>query len=408
MSWIERISKPLIIKTGDGKSYNILWKNATRSREYNVAEFEFPEVDGTLVKRSRPKGMRYNIELYFNGVDNIDDAETFKNSADDPRYWTISHPLYDSITVQPLNLTFDNTSNNVTKITGAIVETITEDRPKTSVDPVDKIASDKIALDETYAIAFANDVKPNTFDKVVLSENVSSAYNLGKKKVKLTIDAEEYFNAFNTANAAIINATSEPLAAIRTIQTVLNKPGYFDDSVQSRLSVLVDQIDTLRTEIPNILRTAEKRIFENNIASLISSMLYASSTPKTDNYESRNDVVSVIEILLDNYNQYITDIDAMQTPNGGELDSYIPDADGTRALNLLFNFTISNLFNIALGSKQERTIILEDDSNVILLTHRFYKMDPDDVALDKFINTNNIGISEMLGIRKGRTIKYYV
>lgn len=408
MSWIDRISKPLIIKTGDGKSYNILWKNATRSREYNVAEFEFPEVDGTLVKRSRPKGMRYNVELYFVGEDNIDDAETFKTSCDDPRYWVISHPLYDSINVQPLNLTFDNTANNVTKITGTIVETITEDRPKTSVDPVDKIASDKIALDGTFAIAFANDVQPNTFDKILLSNNVASAYNLGKKKVKLTIDAEGYFNAFNKANAAILDATSEPLAAMRAIQTVLNYPGYFEESVQNRLSVLTDQVEALRVGIPGVLTTAAKRIFENNIASLISSMLYASSTPQTDDYENRNDVISVVESLLDNYNQYISDIDSLQTDNGGELDSYIPDADSLRSLNLLLNFTVSNLFNIALGSKQERTLILEDDSNVVVLAHQFYAAQPDDSHIDKLINTNQIGINEMLGLRKGRTIKYYV
>ncbi len=406
MSWIERISNPLIVKTGDSKSYTILWKNATRSREYNVAEFEFPEVDGTLVKRSRPKGMRYNIEFYFQGEDNIDNAEAFKVSADDSRAWTLSHPLYDNIIVQPLNLVFDNTAHNVTKVTGTVVETITEDRPKTSQDPVDKIAADKIALDEAFATSFANDVQPNTVDKINLSSNVASAYNLGKKKVKLTVDAEAYFNAFNTANAAILDATSEPLAAMRAIQTVLNSPGYFADSVQNRISVLSDQVEALRVGIPGVLTTAAKRIFENNIASMISSMLYASSTPETDDYENRNDVVSVIETLIDNYNQYVTDLDSLQTENGGELDSYIPDADSFRSLNLLLNFTVSNLFTIALGSKQERSIILEDDSNVVLLTHRFYKLD--DTTLEKFINTNQIGINEMLQIRKGRMIKYYV
>ena len=72
------------------------------------------------------------------------------------------------------------------------------------------------------------------------------------------------------------------------------------------------------------------------------------------------------------------------------------------------NYAISQLFIIALGAQQERIILLGEDSNVINLTHRFYGLDSEDLNIDKFMRNNDIGISEMLQIEKGRKIKYYV
>lgn len=408
MSWIEKVKNNLLIKTGNGREFNVLWRNATRSQEYNVAEFEFPEVAGTLVRRSKPKGMRYNIEFYFNGENNLDDAEDFRISADDERAWILVHPFYGSLTVQPISLNYDNTTLNVTRVTGSIVETITDDRPKTSDDPKDKIAAEKIVFDDTAAAAFANNVDPEITDINRMTDNNSLAYAVGKKKVKLTVDSEAYFNLFNSANTKILNASIEPLAAIRELQSVLNAPAIFVDSVRNRLDIFVHQFELLKNTIEGITEPNKKRIYETNQGSVVSSMLLAASTPQAGDYGNRNDVYSTIEIILDSYNTYIQDLDGMQTDNGGDPDSFIPDAGSLIALNGLLNYTISNLFNIALDSKQERTLILEHDQNIILLAHRFYGMQPDDSTITAFIAQNEIGINETLQIRKGRPLKYYV
>lgn len=46
MSWIDKIKTELIITCGDGKQYKPQWINAVKTKDYNVAEFEFPEVSG--------------------------------------------------------------------------------------------------------------------------------------------------------------------------------------------------------------------------------------------------------------------------------------------------------------------------------------------------------------------------
>ena len=408
MSWIEKIKTDMIITTGDGKEYKPQWLNATQSVDFNIAEFDFVNVQGSLVDRREPKARKFNMELYFQGETNLDVAEAFRVSANDKRLWRLSHPFYGAVICHPVSLLFDNTKLNVTKITGTIIETITDDKPKSNISPVDKITEDKSTLDEVCAETFAATVIPAASDVSTLVDSTQQTYTEGAL-VARGEDAQNYFNLFNTANAAILNATAEPLAAIRAVQSFINAPALFADSVQNRLGLLQDQFEALRNQLENIFSPNEKRIYQAQGSALVSSMAVAAATPQTaSEYNNMQTALDVAQNLLANYNQLLEDLDGLQTDNGGLPESYIPDPEPLIGLNDLISFTVSNLFDIALEAKQERAIILEEDSNAILLTHRFYGLDAADELLDYFISTNQIGLNELLQIRKGRRIFYYV
>lgn len=409
MSWLEKIKSNFIIKTGDGKTFKPLWINATKAVEYNIAEFEFPNLPGTLVKRGTPKGGRYNLEFYFEGEDHLDQSLAFEISARDSRAWVISHPMYDNITVQPMGLIFDNTKYNTTKITGPVIETITDDSPKINVVPVDKITEDKTNCDSLFAENYTNNVVPDATDINTMNSNVAVIYAKGAK-VSPIPNSEDYFNLFSDAKSDILNATDDPLKAIQSIQAMIAAPALFLTDVKTRLALLIDQFNALRTTVINIFSPNAKRLYENNMAALISSMALATANPQEggNDYATKNTVIDAIEKVLNSYNLYVSDLDSLQTANGGEMDSYIPDADSLIALNNLVNYTLSNLFTIALGAKQERIIYAEKDTNAIILTHRFYGLDVEDKNIETFMLNNNMGLSEMLQIKKGRRIVYYV
>ena len=408
MSWLDKIPDNIIIRTGDRREYQPQWLNAKKSVEYNVTEFNFPGLAGTLVKRQLPRGARYSLELFFQGEDHLDLREAFETSAADPRDWTIIHPFYGSMVVQPLGFEFDNSGYNVSKVTGTVVETITEDAPKTEEYPPDKIVADKSNLDAVFAESFAADVQPDTNDINNMSANNQNLYKLGSKRILTTVDSQEYFDLFNKAEAAVINATADPLAAISALQTAITYPSKFADSVTNRLTTLFDQFSLLRTSLATIISPSSKKIYENNAAAIISSMSQAAATPQDGDYENRDDVYNTIELVLSAYNTYLADLDTLQTDNGGNTESFIPDSSSIMGLSQLVNYTLSNLFNIAIDSKQERAIFVEDDTNVILLAHRFYGLDATDSTIDTIVQNNNIGLNEVLHIRKGRRIIYYV
>lgn len=409
MSWLEKIQSDLIITTGDGVEYKPMWLNATKKIEYQIAEFEFNELAGTLVKRRKPKGNQYGLELFFTGNDHLDTCREFENSAADERSWTILHPFYGTLIVQPTGLHIDNSVYNVSKITGTVIETIVEDNPKTNVDPIDNIGLYKDNLDMQVVDSF--DAIPDSTDVNSMQNANSKLYKAGSKLPLLSEESAGYFDSYNKANAAIINGTSEPLQAIRTMQAVINAPALFTSSVKDRATLISSQFLTLSKSIVGITTRPAKKIYEAQGMGLISALCLAVANPLDSDYKNKNDVLLILATLAKSdtgvYAVFLSDLDRLQSDNGSEVGGYTANPDSMIAFNRLFNFTVSSLFKIALGSRQERSFICTEDTNIILLAHRFYGLDPTDSNIEELISANNIGLSELIQIRKGRTILYY-
>lgn len=407
MSWLDKIKTDLIIETGDGKQYKPQWLNASVEKEYNVAQFEFPNVSGTLVKRSRPKGARYSLELYFQGADHLDTAAAFSRSADDPRPWNLTHPFYGRIVVQPLSLGIDNSQYNISKISIPVVETITDQYPKGTVNAIDKITQDAATTNITQSAAYANNVVITVPDINRQQSAVAIAFNNAKKFVPQDI-GEELFNRFNESIALLADAQDDTQAAIEAMQRVIMSPATYAISVKNRLDVIGSTFNSFRESLATTSTKNEKNNYAVNNGTSLTAMALAAGTPQTTDYTARTEVVTTIEQLIAFYNVYIADLDTLQTDNGGAPDSYIPDADSLMQLNLLFNYTLSNLFNIALNAKQERNIILLEDTNWVLLTHKFYGLDAADENIVQLMAQNNAGLSTALQVPKNTKVYYYV
>lgn len=411
MSWEQDIDKPYRITTGEGSVFEVLWKGASKSYEFNVSQFEFIGVKGSLVDRREVKGRTFPIQIYFQGANHFKEARRFETASFDKRPWKIEHPIYGIIIAQPIALTFDNNeSENYSKITGEVIETITKSGPQTTREPIDVIEDIHVRTIQAAGVAFSATAVPVPADMQKYNETI---YTLGKPKIPLQSEFEQYFNAFNTAETAILSATSEPLAAIRTMQAVIEAPARFIIDVDTRIGLIKDQCESLIVSMAALITAgpvslSKKALYEASVTSLVSSMSIAASTPLPKNYKKASQVLNVINVIIDIYNRHVTILGDLQVGTGGNPDDYNPDSDTQTNLNKIVNYTIANLFNIALNAKQERTYTLTDDDNAIILSHRFYGPSEDDEKLNQFIDENSIGISEILGLKKGRIVKYYI
>jgi hypothetical protein len=409
MSYTENIEQTYRITTGEGSTFQVLWKNAEKSYEFNVAQFEFIETRGTLVDRREVKGRTFPIEIYFQGDNHLTESSRFETATLDKRPWTIEHPLYGKLIVQPISLTFNNSESvSYTKVTGLTMETITDNGLVVTDNPNDVIEE---LNEESLAVGAENfaTVTPNPAD---MAQTTDVIYQQGIPISKNPIQSEEYFNLFNETQSVILNATSQPLAAMRSLQTMIEAPAKFETSVQNRITALTNQFNSLVTSVLNIvpgnLTLAQKLLFENSAGPLINAMALAASLPQTGNYQNRSAIISVINTLIANYNSYVSTIDNLRSGIPGNPNTYSPGSQYQNGLSALINFTISNLFNIAAGARQERNFILTDDDNLVTLSHRFYGPSLDDANVTEFRLVNNIGLSEILGLKKGRSIVYYV
>ena len=411
MSWLENVKTKLVIKTGDGKEFSPNWINASKSIDYNTTEFNFPGVPGTLVDRRERQGTRYVLEIFFQGDDHLEEAASFEASAEDKRFWTIAHPFYKDIFVQPSSLALDNTKYNVSKFTIPIMETITDTVPVTSVIPEDKIEADTETTNETIVENFENNVEPDSKDIIQMRENLDSLDANVSPSIEDSDDGESFFNKLNKAQADVNNAAAEAGQSMRSTQAAIQAPARFKQSLESRLAMLTRDFESLRTTIVGtVLSVSSKHIYESTAATIISTMALATSIPFDNNdYANRSRVAGTIDILLNSFNSFLLDLDGLQSGSGGDLNDYIPNSKNILALNNLLNFTMSNLFAIGLEAKQERFFITTEETDVVSLAYILYGLDiVDDSTIDELIRNNNLGLNFALAIPIGTLIVYYI
>jgi hypothetical protein len=406
MSWEQQINQNFIITCGDGATYQPLYddKAIVKDVEYNLSEFNFPNVEGTFVDRRLRKGSRYAMTIIFQGANHLNEVARFENSAKDRRPWVVEHPKYGRLNVQPASLNFDDATLNFTRVTGTLLETILRGVPTVTINPKDQIENlQRIAFD-SGSLLFASEPPIPQNMAVTNASLYASGVNSGASQLQ----TESYFNLFNDANAAILNATAEPLAAIRALQAVILAPSQFTLSVRQRLQIFTNQLNLLFGTLPNINSQANKYQFEVTSGSLITSMCSAASTPLPQDYVNMVDVLNVVDIILNAQSTFIASLDSLQTDNGGNTDSYVPGFEFVTDVTNTVNYTVSELFEIAISAQQERSILCDSDTNVILLAHRFYGLLIDDSTIQRVMDNNSIGLSEILDIKKGRKILYYV
>lgn len=405
MSWIIRNQNRIQVITGDGEVYEPDYVNPEYIQGYNLAEFEFRNVPGTLVDRQEPKGRRFRLELIFQGDLHLEEAERFRQSTFDKRPWTVIHPKYDELTVHPFSLRFDDTKDNLTRITGIIVETITGAFPNTTESPIDEINAKKGALDEQAAVSYDQELAPfnlDSNDAQLINNSIDSTDGVTSSLIEDDSQAAQLRNAVVNAKNKVTNSIGQATGFIRDVQAVINFPFQVETNVNDRINALIEAFNAL--PIDNLSRT-QKKYYENNGAASLSSMCVASVT--NSEYNTRSEVDFVINKVITAFNSFIVNLDAIQSETATEVDSYTPDEETVRGLYDIVNFTLSRLFEIALGSTQELILVVSEDTDPINLAHFIYGPSEDDSNLQTMIENNDIGISELFLIKKGREIKYY-
>lgn len=397
MSWINRINNiKLTITTGDGKTYQPLWKNASKSVSYNAEGFDFVGVEGTYVQREKKSGTQYPIELYFTGENCIDESTAFEISARDSRAWVIKHPYYDEIRVQPLSLEIDDSGHNTSKVLVTVWETLTEKFPQQKELPDKQIQVEKLNSDAIIQDAY--EVRPDTSIIQKVTDAVDSIDLAYKPLAATNKQAQELKQLASAAKSAAIDIVSAPLNFIREVQALINFPFTVAQDVKNKVNQLIDSANALiAIFVREDSNDVDLATYEALISTTLTEMARVTTDPEEGDLTKRKDVVEILDLLSNKYQDVLGTYDSVL---------YAQDPNIALSVDLVINDTLSNLNEIAFNSQQERAIFLEKDSNVILLAHRFYGSGDDNV--DRFIDENEISRSELLQVLKGRRLIWYV
>jgi hypothetical protein len=403
MNWRERVDNiKFSIITGDGKVFYPLYKGGETERGYNTSSFEFISVYGTLVDRKKPQSRKIPLVFWFQGADNIDQADAFEISADDPRPWTVRHPFYGIISGQPISIKRDDSSLNITEITVPFWESIEADYPLANFTIKDNTRDRHYRVYIAAGKSYVTNVK---FSSADISKNASSILDMASDMKSIQDDTTyaTFQNTLNSGLKAIDKLLEDPLNAINSIQAFLDLPSTYEQAVKGRIGSYLNIYNRLKTSITTL---ADKKYFESAGASTIASMAVVMVTPESSDYVLVSDVENMTAKLAATYNDYVETLDSLKVSVYDVNNTYNADATAQVELNDLVNFTVANLYNMSFETKRERIVFATKKTNAILLTHRYLGMDDDGANLATFIQTNNIKLNELFAIEKGREIKY--
>jgi len=403
MSWQDDIeNKVFTIITGDGRQYTPKWKNAVKSVDYNVSVFEFVNVSGSFVDRRKSKARKFDLEFYFDGENAVTIGNNFEISARDSRRWTVQHPFYGDIKCQPISLSQDNAALNCSAFKVPVLETLLQGWPKNDIVVTDELVSIQTVLNNNQII----DLQTAGVNKIAMRATVNQSDSTYSKLIKKDSELAKFKKLVSNAIIVLDEAIFTPVEVLRDVQALINYPATITQTVLARINVIREAMESIFASFDGS-KTSKKHV-ENFAGTTLASLIIASSTNITNDYKIKSDVLSIQSLLLDAYNRYMAFLDSMQTDRADSSQSYQPNFNSINTLDSLVNIALSNLYNIAFSAKQERSFVVDKDSNPIVLTHRFYGLDNADSNLNDFINQNNIGLNELLNIRKGRKIIYYV
>lgn len=401
MNWEERIKTDFSIQTGDGKLYYPLQKGGDKEREYNTSTFEFINVYGTLVDKKKPKGARYNLVFYFEGADNIDQADEFESSCEDPRQWTVTHPFYGVIVGQPLSIRRDDSYLNITEVTVPFWESISPDYPFSNFSKKDNTMDQHRKAMYALSVAAADVV----YAPSDIQTQNASLQVMGSELTPLADNNTfaDLQNALNSGLQAIDNLLSEPLNAIQQVQNFLDLPATYIRAIEGRVAAYEGIYWRLKESIETV---ADKKYYESMAGTILSLISVVLVTPITGDYLLVSDVEKWFDKIGFLYQDYVTTLDEISVGVNDINNSYSPDSEAQLQLNILINYSIANLYEFTFGTKRQRIVVVPNDTNVILLTHKYLGLDASDKNIDIFIETNNIKFNELFAIKKGREVKY--
>lgn len=394
MNWKERIENiKLEIITGDKKSYFPEWKDAQKEIEFNVGIYNFVNVDGSYVPRKEQKGRKFDFTLYFQGEDNIEMTNNFLESAKNKGVWKIIHPLYDNIFVQPTSIMVNDTDFNVTTLNVSTIETIIVENTVEDIDIGKEIEKIK---ENTQQISKEN------FNDIVIDAATSQSASNGFKLIdldfqKIAFDDEDLATYTNIKKS--IEVYSSDLGNFLQKYTdkmieLTNLPTKIKNYSIVRFKPFIRAFENILEFYANYSSNSQK-IFEFLGANLLSSACQIASLNK---YNTRKEISQATDEINNAFQKYRNYFD--------NYADYLQSDKLSSQIDLLVNYTISNLLNLTFDAKQERIIYLQADDNIFNLTNKYF--DFSDENLQKFIDINELSVDEFLILKKGRQIKYYV
>lgn len=420
MSWRDRVRGTIEFTSPDGQTFTALWGGNTRSREKRLGIHNYPKVNGATVQDLSVNSTTYPLTIFFDGDDNDIEANRFFNALSERGTWEVVHPLFGTLTLQPVSFTpIENPieSGNVTEIGTEWIEPV----------PTNTILS-------TVQIS----------GQIEATKNQSNAQGSAQliESVKLeTAEETTRFKAFVNSVVTTVNTVLGPIAALkseidaqfkaiqRSIQDTIDQAEFQVGVVAGQLQQLIIIVDNatekygtkldgylqtaagLLEALPDFASSANKNgvaVIETAQTAIIAAAGIGAASAELD---TRSQAITSIEALGELFTSITDGLDGIQelfAEQDIDLQYFSQSLSFPESSRITFQ-AIALLLRRSFDLAIEKRFILDRPRAPLEITVTEYgELGDGDSNFDLFIGSNNLTGDEIRILPAGREVVIYV
>ena len=411
MSWQDRLVDASYTSPS-GVETAFLYEDVSVSFDKKTSAYDFPDADGTYVQDNGKTSRQIPMRAILSGADYDQVADAFLESLGERGIGRLSHPNYGTIDVVPFGTV--TRRDDLTSAAGQAVfeivffETNGLIYPIAQIDPASAVAG---------AIGDFNIAVPDVFERILSIQTAIERVafeNVYFKQAKLIVDTlgglsqqapSNITDRFELVKQAIFGSIEELVSKPKTLAaqflSLIQIPakggsGGAIDSYQSALD------DTIGGELPTeYTNTRDKNEFFGAELTAIGCVSGAVVAVINQQFETKPQALTAADQLLTMFDSVATWRD-----DNYALLTDVDTGEGYQALLDAVAIAAGFLVEISFSLKQERRIVIDRDRTIIDLAAELYG--EIDTKLDFLIQTNRLSGDEILELKRGREIVYYV
>lgn len=396
MSWETRITKGAFTSPS-GVRIEFDTSSVSRSREKFTVGFNFPDVRGTYVQDNGASGQRFPVTAFFSGPDCDLQATLFEEICGEPGIGILEHPMYGRFDAMPFGVIQRDddlvSGLNQSVVTLEFFEVLLDTYPIQNTDYRAGINAALSAYNSASAGQLTNVDLSTVSKRGEFLSNFNNAVKSVKSSLRKVADAQvEVQKTFDTIDRSL-NEGVEALVGdpatiafqtLQLIQTPARSAALISDKIKAYSSLMASVINSGYDFLTADLFAAGAH------SGVISSALNTQLTRKSE--------------ALKLATQILASFDALNTWR--ETSSDGDTGEVYQSLNYATSITVGYLIQLSFTLKRERIVTITRDRTIVDFMGEVF--DDIDANIDFFILSNNLSGSEILELKKGRQVVYYV
>jgi hypothetical protein len=429
-TWQDRVASSIkLTSPQSGTVFTPYWRGDDISIAKRVGQFKFPLIDGTVTQDLGLDGFGIPLTLYFAGENNDLDAWAFAQCWTERGPWTVIHPVYGTLSLQPLSGTLKVQpveSGNITVVESQWIRPV---QPGTlasggkvsgsgsagTLSSVGEIAGAINAQIDTVnasaAAAFAA-CPQSTIDNLFSAETQITPGITIVKAALMGINAD--VNRIQSQiNAEFLSFPGDLATIAGLAQSLIQTPALMAGSLAAQISRYASMLAGILGTLPSSLAIPNTNTYNAVAATelLASAALSASAlaviltTPAT-----RPDAVATLNQILAMWNSMTASFDGFQTAFAGNslVGQYFTAAQSYTDLSRLIALAVQYLLSVIFDLKSEIRFTLKAERAPFEIAVSYYGQNGwDDTYFDAFIASNNLTGDRILILPAGYEVVVY-